>query len=133
MGTGEVEIQESSDDSAALAGPAFAGHVQTRTVVLPELRIVFLPIPKGGCTSILWLLSELAGLQPEAFLHSTLPEVSPSLTIHDMSLWPEGLRLSDYEGDERKRVLLYLTYRGLLPVSIGDAGKAKVQGVFRVT
>ena len=35
--------------------------------------------------------------------------------------------------NERKRVLLYLTYRGLLPVSIGDAGKAKVQGVFRVT
>jgi hypothetical protein len=35
--------------------------------------------------------------------------------------------------NERKRVLLYLTYRGLLPVSIGDAGKAKVQGIFRVT
>ena len=35
--------------------------------------------------------------------------------------------------NERKRVLLYLTYRGLLPVSIGDAGKAKVRGIFRVT
>jgi hypothetical protein len=35
--------------------------------------------------------------------------------------------------DERKRVLLYLTYRGLLPVSIGDAGKAKVKALFRVT
>ena len=34
--------------------------------------------------------------------------------------------------NERKRVLLYLTYRGLLPVSIGDAGKAKVRGIFRV-
>jgi hypothetical protein len=33
----------------------------------------------------------------------------------------------------RKRLLLYLTYRGLLPVSVGDAGKAKVQGIFRVT
>jgi hypothetical protein len=35
--------------------------------------------------------------------------------------------------NERKRILLYLTYRGLLPVSIGGAGKGKVQGVFRVT
>ena len=34
--------------------------------------------------------------------------------------------------NERKRVLLYLTYRGPLPVTIGDAGKAKVLGVFRV-
>jgi hypothetical protein len=34
--------------------------------------------------------------------------------------------------NERRRVLLYLTYRGPLPVTIGDAGKAKVLGVFRV-
>jgi hypothetical protein len=34
--------------------------------------------------------------------------------------------------NERRRVLLYLTYRGPLPVSVGDAGKAKVLGVFRV-
>lgn len=34
--------------------------------------------------------------------------------------------------NERKRVLMYLTYRGPLPVSVGDAGKAKVMGVFRV-
>ena len=63
------------------------------------------PIPKGGSTSVLWLLSELAGTEPEIFLNSTLPEVSPSLTVHDMSLWPEGLRLTDYERDERRQVL----------------------------
>ena len=34
--------------------------------------------------------------------------------------------------NERKRVLLYLTYRGPLPVSVGDAGKTTVLGVFRV-
>ena len=34
--------------------------------------------------------------------------------------------------NERRRVLLYLTYRGPLPVTVGDAGKAKVLGVFRV-
>lgn len=35
--------------------------------------------------------------------------------------------------NEQKRVLLYLTYRGPLPLSLGDAGKAKVVGVFNVT
>ena len=34
--------------------------------------------------------------------------------------------------NERKRVLVYLTYRGALPVSVGDARKAKVRGVFWV-
>ena len=35
--------------------------------------------------------------------------------------------------DERKRVLLYLTYRGPLPTTIGDTGKSKVGGIFWVS
>jgi len=35
--------------------------------------------------------------------------------------------------NEQKRVLLYLTYRGPLPLSIGGTGKSKVVGVFYVT
>jgi hypothetical protein len=34
----------------------------------------------------------------------------------------------------QKRILLYLTYRGALPLSVGNAGKkSKVVGVFYVT
>jgi sulfotransferase famil protein len=92
--------------AAADRGPLpFARHVELRTVVLPELKVLFLPVPKGGCTSTLWLLSELAGIPRETFFHSTLAEVSPSLTVHDMSLWGEGRSLADYEGEERRRVL----------------------------
>jgi hypothetical protein len=35
--------------------------------------------------------------------------------------------------NQQKRVLLYLTYRGPLPLTIGSAGKSKVVGVFVVT
>ncbi|MGH3112179.1 MAG: sulfotransferase family 2 domain-containing protein, partial [Gaiellaceae bacterium] len=87
------------------AGPPFSHHVQQRTVVLPELRVLFLPIPKAGCTSVLWLLAELAGIPSETFAQSALPEVSPALTIHDTSMWGERRRLADYEGAERERVL----------------------------
>jgi hypothetical protein len=83
----------------------FANHVEQRTVVLLEQRVLFLPMPKAGCTSVLWLLAELAGIPLETFAHSVLPEVSPALTVHDMSLWWEGHRLADYEADERERVL----------------------------
>jgi hypothetical protein len=88
-----------------VAAAPFARHVELRTVVLPKLHVVFLPIPKAGCTSVLWLLAELAGIAPDAFPHSALPEVSPALTVHDMSLWGAGHRLVDYEGEERERVL----------------------------
>jgi hypothetical protein len=83
----------------------FAQHVEMRTVVLAELRVLYLPIPKAGWTTVLWLLSELAGIPAETFEHSTLPGVSPALTVHDMSLWGAGRRLADYEGEERERIL----------------------------
>ncbi len=93
----------------------FAQHVELRTVVLPELRILYLPIPKAGWTTVLWLLAELAGIPAERFEHSTLPGVSPALTVHDMSLWGPGRRLADYEGEERERVL---TEEGWLRFSV---------------
>ncbi len=93
----------------------FADHVERRTVVLLEQRILFLPMPKAGCTSVLWLLAELAGIPPETFAQSSLPEVSPALTIHDMNLWGNGHRLRDYEGAERARVL---TEEGWLRFSV---------------
>ena len=84
---------------------AFTQHVLQRTVVLPELRVLFLPVPKAGCTSVLWLLAEMAGLEAEQFARSPLPEVSPALTVHDMNVWGAGRRLGDFEGPERDRIL----------------------------
>src|SRR5215218_10229204 len=68
--------------------PPFTRHVLHRTVVLPELRALFVPVPKAGCTTVLWRLAALAGIEPETFQRSTLPEVSAALTVHDTSLWP---------------------------------------------
>jgi hypothetical protein len=88
-----------------VAEPRFSRHVLQRTVVLPELRVLFLPVPKAGCTSVLWLLAGLAGIPPERFAQSGMPEVSPALTVHDMSLWRAEHRLADYSDEERARLL----------------------------
>src|SRR5688500_2682435 len=82
----------------------FTNHVLQRTVVLPELRVLLLPVPKAGCTSVMWLLAELAGIPEERFARSSLAEVTPALTVHDMGLWAPH-RLADFEGAERERVL----------------------------
>ena len=84
---------------------AFTQHVLQRTVVLPELRVLFLPVPKAGCTTLLWLLAELAGLSAEDFADSGGPEVSAATLVHDLSQWRPENRLAQYEGEERERIL----------------------------
>ncbi len=101
----ELEEHVSGPDGSSQSDFRFAQHVELRTVVLPELRVLYLPIPKAGWTTMLWLLAELAGIPAETFEHSTLPGVSPALTVHDMGLWGPGRRLADYTGEERERVL----------------------------
>jgi Sulfotransferase family len=83
----------------------FARHVLERTVVLPEHKVLFLPVPKAGCTTVLWLLAELAGLAMEDFAESGGPEVSAATTVHDLSRWRPEHRLAQYGGDERERLL----------------------------
>jgi sulfotransferase famil protein len=78
---------------------AFADHVRSHTVVLPQQRVLFLPMPKAACTSVLWALAELAGMTPEDFDGSTLPEPSAALTVHDMNAWAPDHRFSHYEGE----------------------------------
>jgi hypothetical protein len=70
------------------------------------------------------------------FLLSNLTKSSRVLAIGDASLTHHrgtgfAVKLA---GNAQKRVLLYLTYRGPLPLSVTPAGgKSKVVGVFYVT
>jgi hypothetical protein len=84
---------------------SFVGHVEAQTVVLPEQRVLFLPVPKAACTSVLWTLAELAGIGPDAFANSTLAEPSAALTVHDMNAWPPAHRFSQRDGEARREVL----------------------------
>jgi hypothetical protein len=80
--------------------PSLTPHISQRGLVLEDLRIVFVPVPKAACTSMMWLLAELAGLERDHFESSPGHEVSPEMTIHDMKQWPSELRLVDW-ADER--------------------------------
>ncbi|MGH2967691.1 MAG: sulfotransferase family 2 domain-containing protein, partial [Solirubrobacteraceae bacterium] len=92
-------------DPEPRAGAPFAQHVLQRTVVLPELRVLFLPTPKAGCTSVLWLLADMARIPPATFEHSSGPEPSPALSVHDMRRWPPACRFSELAPEERGEIL----------------------------
>ena len=118
--------------SAAFLGFAATGSAQLQTTNPGGYLTVHVTVTDKGIT-----MSETRGRRGSTaiFLLSNRATSSRVLTVGDASLTHvRGTGFAVKLGkNERKRVLLYLTYRGVLPVAVGDAGKPKVQGVFRVT
>jgi hypothetical protein len=75
-------------------------HVRVRTTVLPELKVLYMPVPKAGCTSLLWLMAELGGRNEADFAHSLRPSVSPDMLVHDPKVWDPALQLSHYSAEQ---------------------------------
>lgn len=88
-----------------MPGPPAEGARADRVIVLPEQRILFVPIPKSGCTSVKWYLAGLAGLPADRFAASRAKDVTRSLGIHDMTLWDEQFRWSDLAPDAQASIL----------------------------
>jgi hypothetical protein len=80
-------------------------HIESRTIVIERLRVLFVPVPKAACTSVLQILAELAGIPADRFADSHEGEVTPSMSVHDVSRWDPGTRLADYTDGDRDRVL----------------------------
>jgi hypothetical protein len=80
-------------------------HVTRRSVILPDHKILFMPMPKAACTTILWQLAGLAGMPVERFEASALPEVSTALTIHDMARWDPEYRWNNLDEQTRQEIL----------------------------
>jgi hypothetical protein len=73
--------------------PQLNRHIAQRALVFDDLRLVFVPVPKASCTSLMWALAETVGIEAERFTASRGREVTRELTIHDMSGWPDERRL----------------------------------------
>jgi hypothetical protein len=77
-------------------------HVENRAVVIPEFKLLYVPVPKTGWTAMLWMLLPLTGLTAEDFLGSTKPEISASMAVHDERVWGRrGRRWRDLDPDAR--------------------------------
>jgi Sulfotransferase family len=79
-------------------------HVRYRSVVLPKYKLLYVPVPKAGCTSLLWLLARLGGRDEADFETSRSPSVSPDMLVHDLSVWDPAGRLSEYPDDRAEEM-----------------------------
>lgn len=80
-------------------------HSRTRIVVLDDLKVAFLPMPKSGCTSMLWTLAALAGHDRTEFTHSHQAEISRSMAVHNMRRWRPSERWERLSPEDQQRVL----------------------------
>ena len=88
-----------------MSGAAAERVREDRVLVLPEHRILFVPVPKSGCTSVKWHLAGLAGLTADRFASSRSQDVTRSMAIHDMELWDERFRWSSLTPDAQEAIL----------------------------
>jgi hypothetical protein len=73
---------------------------KTASFVLPRWKVVYISVPKAGCTSLKWLMAELQDEPTEHFSKVLSAETSRSMLIHHRAQWqhtPMLRRLSDEE------------------------------------
>jgi len=73
--TERLEVAEASA-IVAEPEPRFPNHIEQRTIVLAEQRVLYLPVPKAGWTTVGWLLAEVAGLPSDLFESGSVATVS---------------------------------------------------------
>lgn len=68
--------------------------------ILRDQRIVWVSVAKNACTSIKWMLADLAGEDHTQFYDTITAEVTRSMAIHDRNLWRRAQRPRDLSEDE---------------------------------
>jgi Sulfotransferase family len=100
-----TDIDPAVSDRKDMPNPELTEHVLSRSIVIESARVLFVPVPKSACSSIMWALAEVAGLDSDRFKSSMSIQPTPALTIHDMGAWGDEHRLVGRSTDEIRRLL----------------------------
>jgi Sulfotransferase family len=80
-------------------------HFLNRAIVIEPARVLFVPMPKSACSSIMWALAEVAGIPTAQFETSLREQPTARMTIHDMSRWSDEFRLTGRSERDLGRIL----------------------------
>jgi len=75
-----------------------------RAFVVPDLKILYISVAKNACTTIKWLVSELAGEDPTQFHLGAGPYVTKDEGIHVRSRWQHTPVLNEIPADVRTAI-----------------------------
>ena len=75
-----------------------------RTYLAPDVKVAFISINKNACTSLKWMMADLAGENLETFRVLWQPHVDDSEAVHDRTLWRESPWLDTLSLHERSQI-----------------------------
>lgn len=72
-----------------------------RTYLAPDVKVMFESLNKNACTSLKWMMADLAGEDLSTFTPGWQPLVSDSESVHNRDLWKASPRLDALDPDVR--------------------------------
>lgn len=75
-----------------------------RTYLAPDAKIVFESLNKNACTSLKWMVAELAGEDLNGFRAGATPYLDDSEPIHNRDLWKVSPRLNALTPEQRAEI-----------------------------
>jgi Sulfotransferase family len=75
-----------------------------RAFVVPDLKIMYFSLAKNACTSMKWMIAELAGEDTERFRPALGFLANRETGIHDRESWQHTPRLSDLSPEDRMKI-----------------------------
>lgn len=72
-----------------------------RTYLAPDAKVLFESINKNACTSLKWMMADLAGEDLAQFRAARKPHIDDSEVVHNRELWTASPRLDALSPEER--------------------------------
>lgn len=94
----------STTDDAMLAGLREVPGGVWRTYLAPEVKVVFESLNKNACTSLKWMIADLAGEDLSKFRAGWQPFIADSESVHNRDLWTVSPRLDALSPEQRAEI-----------------------------
>jgi hypothetical protein len=90
---------------SARAGDLLEFNARRRLFILPQWRLAYVSVPKNACTSLKWLVAELAGEDLDALRTGGLGySATRAGQIHDRKQWQRAPRVKDVDPEVRREI-----------------------------
>ena len=96
-----VSERETVADDAMLDGLRPVPGAVWRTYLAPNAKVMFESLNKNACTSLKWMMADLAGEDLDTFRAGWQPFISESEAVHNRALWKASPKLDKLPREQR--------------------------------
>jgi hypothetical protein len=96
-----VSERETVADDAMLDGLRPVPGAVWRTYLAPNAKVMFESLNKNACTSLKWMMADLAGEDLDTFRAGWQPFIAESEAVHNRTLWKASPKLDKLPREQR--------------------------------